>query len=127
MYIFIYNDKQIVFDNNELDNQYNKYNKRDAYEVYIKDKVKDKLKEKFISTVEGELYINKLKELSMNIGANQTMRNQITNLLKNDSNRDKQQTLDSITDIYAKYYIESIDKKNAHSYNQFLKFNKETS
>ena len=127
MYIFIYNDKQIVFDNNELDNQYNKYNKRDAYELYVKDKVKDKLKEKFISTVEGELYINKLKELSMNIGANQTMKNQITNLLKNDSNRDKKQILDSITDTYAKYYIEATDKKNAHSYNQFLKFNKETS
>jgi len=127
MHIFIYNDKQIVFDNNELDNQYNKYNKRDAYELYVKDKVKDTLKEKFISTVEGELYINKLKELSMNIGANQTMKNQITNLLKNDSNKNKQEVLDSITDTYVKYYIESTDKKNAHSYNEFLKFNKETS
>ena len=31
------------------------------------------------------------------------------------------------TDNSRVVWVESIDKKNAHSYNQFLKFNKETS
>ena len=123
MYIFIYNDKEIIFDNTDINTP--EINKNNEYELYVKNKLNHKLKEKFnISVEESTQYINQLKELNVNIleGENDTIR--LNNFLKKVADANKKKILDNITNIYLKYYVENIDKKNAVVYNEFIKFNK---
>jgi len=111
MYIFIYNDKVVKFDND--DNNINSINK-----------------DKFINILETEGidYINKLNNLNtstLNIRDNdiQNITDVINNIKQNQAINNKK-IIDGLTEIYFKRCLEYVNNNNAVVYNEFLKYNK---
>ena len=100
MYIFIYNDKELVFDS-------------------TLDKFMDLTEE------EQQAYIDNLRQIKNKFNDGIINDNYVTKI-KTDVNNFKlkqqdQTTLDNISSIYLKDYIENINRKNAIVYNQYIK------
>lgn len=94
----------------------------------IIEKNKSKLKENFYNITQAELQqnINELNTVSQyikNIQNNDIAYLQnIIKQVRKQSNIDKQQILDLLTSIYMIHYIEVINKQNASSYREFMKY-----
>ena len=106
MYVYIYNDKELVFDNNKEYITIDKFldltlEDQTTYISNLKD-IKDTLN----NTIVSNRYIGDVKSSVDSF-----------NLKIKDND-----TLNKISSIYLKDYIENVNKKNATVYNEYIKF-----
>jgi len=103
MYLFIYNNKEIRFDNN----------------------IKIKTFEKFNNN-KYDMYLNNLNILNNNIknnGIEITALINKVNEIKNNKNKNNNIILDKLNNMFWNKYLENINKKNAVVFNEYLKYN----
>jgi len=103
MYLFIYNNKEIRFDNN----------------------IKIKTFEKFYDD-DYTVYLNNLNILNNNIknnGIEITALINKVNELKNNKNKNNNIILDKLNNMFWNRYLENINRKNAVVFNEYLKYN----
>jgi len=113
MYFFIYNDKELKFDNTIE----NKIKTVKTFEKFNDDLV--------ISGEEANSYINKLTSLDTVIKKNneniQTIIENI-NSIKDTKDEKNNYILKQINTIYWKRYLENINQTNAAVFNEYLKY-----
>jgi len=118
MYVFIYNDKELKFDNTFNNTIKNKTKKVSTFEKFNDNIV--------ISGEAANNYINNLTSLKNEIENIDT--NQIQNIIKNinsikDTKDEKNDyILKQINTIYWKRYLENINQTNASVFNEYLKY-----
>jgi hypothetical protein len=103
MYLFIYNNKEIRFDNN----------------------IKIKTFEKFNNN-KYDMYLNNLNILNNNIKNNGIEITELINKvneLKNNKNKNNNIILDKLNNMFWNKYLENINRKNAVVFNEYLKYN----
>jgi len=103
MYLFIYNNKEIRFDNN----------------------IKIKTFEKFYDD-NSTMYLNNLNILNNSIknnGIEITALINKVNEIKNNKNKNNNIILDKLNNMFWNKYLENINKKNAVVFNEYLKYN----
>jgi len=103
MYLFIYNNKEIRFDNN----------------------IKIKTFEKFYDD-DNNVYLNNLNILNNSIknnGIEITALINKVNEIKNNKNKNNNIILDKLNNMFWNKYLENINKKNAVVFNEYLKYN----
>jgi hypothetical protein len=103
MYLFIYNNKEIRFDNN----------------------IKIKTFEKFNNN-KYDMYLNNLNILNNNIKNNGIEITELINKvneLKNNKNKNNNIILDKLNNMFWNRYLENINRKNAVVFNEYLKYN----
>ena len=111
MNLFIYNDKEIRFDNSI---------KLKTFEKFNDDEIK------VISGEEADTYYNNLNQLKTvinNINDDQ-IKEIITNVnnIKNTKDEKNKTILDKIYNIYWNRYLENINQANASVFNEYLKY-----
>lgn len=112
MYFFIYNDKEITFDNTI------KTKPVKTFEKFNNDKI--------ITGEQANNYINRLKDL--NVGIQDINENKIQKIINNinsikDTKDEKNNyILEQINTIYWKRYLENINQTNAAVFNEYLKY-----
>ena len=112
MYFFIYNDKEITFDNTI------KTKPVKTFEKFNNDKI--------ITGEQANNYINRLNEL--NVGIQDINENKIQKIINNinsikDTKDEKNNyILEQINTIYWKRYLENINQTNASVFNEYLKY-----
>jgi len=112
MYFFIYNDKEITFDNTI------KTKPVKTFEKFNNDKI--------ITGEQANNYINRLNEL--NVGIQDINENKIQKIINNinsikDTKDEKNNyILEQINTIYWKRYLENINQTNAAVFNEYLKY-----
>ena len=103
MYLFIYNNKEIRFDNN----------------------IKIKTFEKFNNN-KYDMYLNNLNILNNNIKNNGIEITELINKvneLKKNKNKNNNIILDKLNNMFWNRYLENINRKNAVVFNEYLKYN----
>ena len=103
MYLFIYNNKEIRFDNN----------------------IKIKTFEKFYDD-DNNVYLNNLNILNNSIknnGIEITALINKVNEIKNNKNKNNNIILDKLNNMFWNKYLENINRKNAVVFNEYLKYN----
>ena len=103
MYLFIYNNKEIRFDNN----------------------IKIKTFEKFYDD-NSTMYLNNLNILNNSIknnGIKITALINKVNEIKNNKNKNNNIILDKLNNMFWNKYLENINRKNAVVFNEYLKYN----
>ena len=112
MYFFIYNDKEITFDNTI------KTKPVKTFEKFNNDKI--------ITGEQANNYINRLNELD--VGIQDINENKIQKIINNinsikDTKDEKNNyILEQINTIYWKRYLENINQTNAAVFNEYLKY-----
>ena len=103
MYVYIYNDKELVFD-----------------DINNTDKFMD------LSPQDQNIYMNKLKKIKNNLSNGIISDNYISDIKNSVNkftlNKKDTDTINNISNIYMKDYIDNINKKNAIVYNEYIKF-----
>ena len=118
MYLFIYNDKELIFDNtfnNTIKNNTIKPKKIKTFEKFNDDLV--------ISGEEANTYINNLTILDTQI-KNKNIQTIIENInsIKDTKDEKNNYILKQINTIYWKRYLENINQTNASVFNEYLKY-----
>ena len=112
MYFFIYNDKEITFDNTI------KTKPVKTFEKFNNDKI--------ITGEQANNYINRL--IDLNVGIQDINENKIQKIINNinsikDTKDEKNNyILEQINTIYWKRYLENINQTNAAVFNEYLKY-----
>jgi len=109
LYTYIYNNKELTFDNYINNNNIKKLNF-----INLKDK-------------EGIIYktnLNNFETILENI-KNDDLPNLYNKIkpIKNEIQQNNESILEKLTELYFKQYIEYIDKQNAAVYNEYLRYN----
>ena len=113
MYLFIYNDKNLTFDNTIKTNTLNTFEKFNDNDIII-------------SGEQANTYLNSLNSLME--GINLIEADQIESIMKNinsikDTKDEKNNyILNQINNIYWKRYLENINQANAYVFNEYLKY-----
>jgi hypothetical protein len=114
MYLFIYNDKEVRFDNSI---------KVKTFEKFIDDEDESN---KVISGEEADTYYNNLNKLNTIINNinDEQIKEIITNInnIKNTKDEKNKTILDKIYNIYWNRYLENINQANASVFNEYLKY-----
>ena len=123
MYLFIYNDKNLTFDNTIKTNTPNTIN---TFEKFNDNDI-------IISGEQANTYLNSLNSLIKSIEINEkdpteSIGEQIESIMKNinsikDTKDEKNNyILNQINNIYWKRYLENINQANAYVFNEYLKY-----
>lgn len=110
MYLFIYNDKEVIFDNSIKVKTIEKFNDDDVV----------------ISGEEANAYYNNLNKLNTIINKinDDQIKEIITNInnIKNTKDEKNKTILNKIYNIYWNRYLENINQANASVFNEYLKY-----
>ena len=107
MYLFIYNDKELIFDNN------------------IKVNIFEKFNDEYITEENGINYLNKLNSLNTIIKTNdETIKTIIDKVNTITENKDKNNELilNNLNNVFWQRYLENINQTNASVFNEYLKY-----
>ena len=109
LYTYIYNNKELTFDNYNNNNNIKKLNfinLKNNEVILYKSQINN------ANTILQNIKNNDLPRLATKI-----------NTIQNDKQQNNESILENLTELYFKQYIEYVNKQNAVVYNEYLRYN----
>ena len=123
MYLFIYNDKNLTFDNTIKTNTLNTFEKFNDNDIIISGEQANTYLNSLNSLMESIEPINPIdRETKDSIVKKIESIMENINSIKNTKDKKNNDILNQINNIYWKRYLENINQANAYVFNEYLKY-----